>query len=93
MGFGGVEMAEQRQPTEIARRFKPKYQSKNHAIVAGLREAAGAGPPIDPHMKVKRLTAEVACAMALIHGGDWRVQVDHEIGLVVIAPRLQSSEF
>ena len=72
---------------EIYRRIKPKYESKNHEIVAGLRESAGAGPPIDPKMRVKRLTAELACAMALIHGGDWKVRVDHDEGLIMVARR------
>lgn len=71
----------------IERRIKPKFKTKNEEIVAGIREAAGAGPPIDPHMKVKRLTAELAIAMALIHGGDWRVRIDHEEGLVAVARR------
>lgn len=71
----------------ISHRIQPKYQTKNEEIVAGLRESAGAGPPIDPIMRVKRLTAELACAMALIHGGDWRVRIDLEEGLIVVARR------
>lgn len=73
--------------TAIGRRIKPRYETRNHEIVAGLRESAGAGPPIDPHMKVKRLTAELACAMALIHGGDFRPVVDHEAEFVMVARR------
>jgi len=72
-------------------RIKPKYATRNDQIVAELRESAGAAPPVDPHMKVKRLTAEVAIAMALIHGGDWRVQIDHEDGLIVVARRRRQS--
>lgn len=68
---------------QVAKRFK----TKNDEIVAGLREAAGAAPPTDPALKVKRLTAEVAVQMALLHGGDWRVQIDHEVGLIVVARR------
>lgn len=75
----------------IHHQVRPKYLSRNDEIIASLRETVGAGPPIDPHLKVKRLTAEVAVAMAQIHGGDWRVQVDHEEGLVLIARRLQGS--
>lgn len=71
----------------IQHQVKPRFRSKNEQIVAELRDSAGASAPIDPHMKVKRLTAEVAVAMALIHGGDWRVQVDHDVGLVVVARR------
>ncbi|MCK9552249.1 hypothetical protein [Aquamicrobium sp.] len=72
----------------IERQIKPKFKTKNDEIVAGIREAAGAGPPIDPHMRVKRLTAELAIAMALAHGGDWRVQFEPENGVVMIARRL-----
>lgn len=72
----------------IKHQVKPKFQSRNEEIVAGLREAAGAGPPVDPYMKVKRLTAEVAVLMALIHGGDWAVQIDHDRGTILVARRL-----
>lgn len=71
----------------IHHQVRQKFRSKNDEIVAGLREAAGAGPPVDPHMKVKRLTAEVAVLMALIHGGEWRMEVDHEDPFVVVRPR------
>lgn len=67
--------------------YRPRFKTKNEEIVAGLREAAGAGPPIDPKIKVKRLTAEVAAAMALIHGGDWRIEIDHQDGFVVVRQR------
>lgn len=70
--------------TAIGRRIKPRYETRNHEIVAGLREAAGAGPPIDPHMRVKKLAAELSCQMALIHGGDWRVLIDHATPLVLV---------
>ena len=72
----------------IRRQVKPRYASKNEEIVAKLREAAGAGPPIDPVIKVKRLTAEVAIQMALLHGGDWQIQIDHREGFVLVTPRL-----
>lgn len=75
-----------RRETAIKRRIKPKYESRNHEIIAGLRDAAGAGPPVDPYMKVKRLAAELSATMALIHGGDWTVQADHDLRLVVIRP-------
>lgn len=71
----------------IQHQIRPKYRTKNEAIVAGLREASGAAPPIDPYMRVKKLVAETATVMALLHGGDWRVRVDHQEGLVMIARR------
>lgn len=74
----------------LAHRIKPKYASRNDAIIADLREVAGAAPPMDPNVVAKRKTAEIAIAMALIHGGDWRVQFEPERGLILIARRLGS---
>ena len=71
----------------IRHRIAPRYKTRNHEIVAGLREAAGAGPPVDPKMAVKRYAAQISTAMALIHGGDWMIEINHEIGLVMIVPR------
>jgi len=71
----------------LAIKYRSRYRTKNEEIVAGLREIAGASPPIDPRMKVKRLSAELSATMALIHGGDWRVQVDHEAQMILIMPR------
>lgn len=73
----------------MAIRYGSKPQrTRNEEIIAGIRNSVGAGPPINPEMRVKKLTAELAVIMALYHGGDWRVQVDLEEGLVLIARRL-----
>lgn len=72
----------------MAIEFRPKYATRNDEIVAGLRDAAGAVAPLDPVMVIKRKTAEIATAMALLHGGDWRVQIDHERGFVFVTRRL-----
>lgn len=69
-------------------RVERRYKTRNEQIVADLRNAAGAGAPIDPEMLVKRLTAQVAIQMALLHGGEWRVQIDHSVGLVAVVRRL-----
>lgn len=71
----------------IKRQIKPKYKTRNEAIVAKLRAEAGADAPIDPHMRIKKKTAELAYLMALIHGGDWSVQIDHEVGLIAVTRR------
>lgn len=68
----------------LRHRIKPKYKTKIEATVARLRAEAGADAPIDPHMAVKKKVAEIAYLMALIHGGDWRVRIDHQEGLVMI---------
>ncbi len=72
----------------IQHQVKPKFRTRNDEIVAGLRDSAGAVAPLDPHTVIRRKTAEVAVAMALLHGGDWRVEIDHQSGFVLIAPRL-----
>lgn len=71
----------------ISHRIQPKYKTKNEAIVADIIEKSGARPPVDPYMKIKRLTAQIAVEMALIHGGEWRPSIDHEDGLIVVARR------
>lgn len=68
----------------LARRYKPRYRTRNDEIVANLISAAGAVAPLDPHVVIKRKAAEISTAMALIHGGDWRVAVDHEVPMVLI---------
>lgn len=70
----------------IDRQIRPRYVSRNHEIVAGLREAAGAGPPVDPKMAIKRHATQMSILMALIHGGDWTVQIGHDLRLIVIRP-------
>lgn len=71
----------------IRHQIKPRFKTKIEATVAKLRAEAGAGAPIDPMVKVKRLTAEVAIQMALLHGGDWKPVVDHEKGYVLVSRR------
>jgi len=69
----------------MAIEFERRYATRNEEIIAKLRAEAGAGPPIDPHMKVKRLVAELSTAMALIHGGHWSVDISHHGRFIVIA--------
>lgn len=66
---------------------KPQ-RTRNEEIIAGIRNSVGAGPPVDPEMRIKRMVAEVAVMMATLHGGDWRVQYNPDQGLVLIARRL-----
>ncbi|GAA2867197.1 hypothetical protein GCM10010837_18140 [Aminobacter niigataensis] len=64
-----------------------RFATRNEEIVADLRKAAGAVAPLDPKTVVKRKAAEIATMMALLHGGDWRVQIDHEVYFVSIRQR------
>lgn len=68
----------------MAIKYGQRYATRNEEIVADLRAISGAGAPVDPRMKIKRLTAEVATAMALVHGGDWRAVVDHDVPMVLV---------
>lgn len=74
----------------ISHRIVQRYATKNEEIVAGLRELAGAAAPLDPMIVIKRKAAEISTAMALLHGGDWRIEIDHQARFVLVAPRLAS---
>lgn len=74
----------------IIHQIRPKYKTRNDEIVANLFEAAGAVPPAPPEIVIKRKAAEISSLMALVHGGDWRVEIDHQTGFVLIAPRMPS---
>lgn len=50
------------------------------AVATTSRAEAGAGP----HERVDKAAAELAAAMRGLHGGRWRVRVDHDARLVVI---------
>ncbi len=72
----------------IEHRIRPRYATKVEATVAQLRAEAGADAPINPHMKIKKKVADLAYLMALVHGGDWRVQIEPDQGIVLIARRI-----
>lgn len=81
-GVGGEVM------TRIYDRIRRIYKTRNEAIVAGLVESAGALPAAAPEVVIRRKAAEISTLMASIHGGDWRVEIDHQAGFVLVAPRL-----
>ncbi|WP_181166239.1 MULTISPECIES: hypothetical protein [unclassified Mesorhizobium] len=80
---------------EVAIQYQaaPRYKTRNEEIIAELRLTAGAAPSLDPRTVIKRKAAEIATAMALVHGGDWRVEIDHQVGFVLVAPRVQPQKF
>lgn len=71
----------------IEHRIRPRYATKVEATVAQLRAEAGADAPINPHMKIKKKVADLAYLMALVHGGEWRVEVDPHSTFVLISRR------
>lgn len=54
------------------------------AIVAKLQKAASAAAQMDLRAIVEQKATEIANAMALLHGQEWRVQIDHDAGFVMI---------
>ena len=71
----------------IIHQIRRKYATKNEEIVGELASSNGALCASDPKAIVKRTAAEVAYLMALLNGGEWKVRIDHDEGLVVIARR------
>jgi hypothetical protein len=39
-------------------------------------------------MRIERDAASIASAMAMIHGGEWRVEIDHQHQIVLIRPNV-----
>lgn len=70
----------------IIHRIRPKYRTKQEEIVGEIMESAGALSSFDPEVVIKRKAAEVSYLMALLHGGDWRVEIDHENLFVLVTP-------
>ncbi len=70
----------------INHQIRPKFKTRNEEIVARIRSVAGAAAPMDPKTVIRRKSAEIATAMALLHGGEWHAQVDHSVPVVLIRP-------
>lgn len=73
----------------IIHQIRRKYQNRNEEIVADLLYGADGATEGNLETVIKRKAAEISIAMAILHGGDWRVQVDHEEGFVHITRRLR----
>jgi 23S rRNA-/tRNA-specific pseudouridylate synthase len=74
----------------IIHQIRRKYASKNEEIVADLLYGPGIGTEQEMDTVIKRKAAEISIAMAILHGGEWRVEIDHENCFVLIAPQLPS---
>lgn len=70
----------------IIHQIRRKYRTKQEETVGEIMESAGALSSLDPEVVIKRKAAEVSYLMALLHGGDWRVEIDHENLFVLVTP-------
>ncbi|MFC3072389.1 hypothetical protein [Shinella pollutisoli] len=74
----------------IIHQVRRKYANKTEETVGELINFAGAVSSTDPMGIIKKKAAEVADIMSILHGGDWRVEIDHDKRFVLIAPCLPS---
>lgn len=71
----------------IIHQIKPKFKTRNDQIIADLYKASGAESASDPEVIIKRKAAEIAIAMAVLHGGEYQVQIDHHSHFVLVMRR------
>lgn len=64
--------------------YLPRDKTRSEEAVKKLRYLATATGKIAMATQIERNAALIASAMALLHGGEWRVQIDHQAGLVMI---------
>jgi hypothetical protein len=70
----------------IIHQIRTRYRTKQEETVGEMMKSAGALSSLDPEVVIKRKAAEVSYLMALLHGGDWRVEIDHENLFVLVTP-------
>lgn len=75
----------------IIHQIRRKYASKSEETIADLLYGTGVKTEEEMETVIKRKAAEISIAMAILHGGEWRVQIDHEGPFVHITRRLQCS--
>lgn len=73
----------------IIHQIRRKYRNRKEEIVADLLYSAAGATEGELEAVIKRKAAEISIAMAVLHGGEWRVQIDHEDGFVHVTRRLQ----
>lgn len=64
--------------------YMPREKTRSEETLERLRAIAAGVWPLDPAMRIERDAASIATAMAMVHGGEWRVQIDHVAGIVLI---------
>lgn len=75
----------------IIHQIRRKYATKAEETVADLLYGTGVKTEEEMETFIKRKAAEISIAMAILHGGEWRVHVDHDDGVVFITRRLRGS--
>lgn len=71
----------------IIHQIRRGYATKAEETVAELLYGTDVKTEEEMETVIKRKTAEISIAMAILHGGDWGVQIDHERGYVLIGRR------
>lgn len=64
--------------------YMPRDKTRGEDTLEKLRAIAAGVWPLDPAIRIERDAASIASAMAMIHGGEWRVQIDHLAGIVLV---------
>lgn len=75
----------------IIHQIRRKFASKAEETIADLLYGTGVSTAEEMETVIKRKAAEISIAMAILHGGEWRVQIDHDEQFVHITRRLQCS--
>ena len=73
----------------IIHQIRRKYATRSEEVIADLLYESCGTTEEKLQAVVKRKAAEIAIIMATMHGGDWRVHVEHDDGFVHITRRLQ----
>lgn len=63
--------------------YEPCERTRNEDTIQALREITGIWP-LSPASRVETAAAVIISAMTEIHGGEWRMQIDHQAGLVMV---------
>lgn len=71
----------------IIHQIRKRYSTPQEETIADLLYGVGSATDSDLEKMIKCKAAEISYLMALKHGGDWRVEVNHQAGFVLIAPR------
>jgi hypothetical protein len=62
--------------------YRPCEKTRNEITLARLRMMAE--ERLSPTQNIERYADAIAAAMAKVHGGDFQVRIDHQIGYVLV---------